>query len=236
MISVCMATYNGEQYLHEQINSILNQLSKGDELIISDDGSTDKTIEIIENFSDPRIKLLKADFHSPILNFQNALQHAENDLIFLSDQDDVWMDDKVEKMMQSLKEYDLVVSDCFIVDEEGKIIAGSFFDRNNSGPGLIKNIYKNGYLGCCMAFNREILNHALPFPEDIAMHDIWIGLIGETFGKTLFMPDKLICYRRHSSNASQAGEQSPFTLFTKVMIRMRFVKNLIKRRFFERIK
>jgi glycosyltransferase involved in cell wall biosynthesis len=231
-----MATYNGERFLDEQINSILNQLSKGDELIISDDGSTDKTIEIIENFSDPRIKLLKADFHSPILNFQNALQHAENDLIFLSDQDDVWLDDKVEKMVQSLEEHDLVVSDCFLVDEEGKIIADSFFDRNHSGPGLIKNIYKNGYLGCCMAFNRKILDHALPFPGDIAMHDIWIGLIGETFGKTLFLPDKLIRYRRHGSNASQAGEQSMFSLSKKILIRLRFIKNLLKRRFIERQK
>ena len=233
MISVCMATYNGERFIKEQLSSILNQLSKGDELIISDDGSRDKTLEIIEQFSDPRIKLYKANFHSPILNFQNALKHASNEFIFLSDQDDIWLDTKVETFLPYLKDYDLVVSDCTLIDENKKIIANSFFSLNNSGSGLTKNIYKNGFLGCCMAFNNKTLNHALPFPSDIAMHDIWIGLIAETYGKTYFLPDKLLQYRRHGSNASHAGEESTFSLYKKLLIRWIFIKNLLKRKFIE---
>jgi len=231
-----MATYNGEQFLDEQILSILKQLSPDDELIISDDGSTDKTIGIIEKFSDPRIKLFKANFHSPILNFQNALKHSNNEIIFLADQDDIWLDNKVVKFLPLFEEYDLIVSDCSLIDENGKIISDSFFALNNSGPGLIKNIYRNGFLGCCMAFNRNILNHALPFPRDIAMHDIWIGLIAETYGKTHFLPEKLLLYRRHGFNASQAGEKSMFSLSTKILIRLRFIKNLLRRHFIERQK
>lgn len=236
MLSVCMATYNGEQFLQEQISSILDQLSENDELIISDDGSTDRTLEIIEQFSDQRIKLYRANFHSPVLNFQNALKHANNELIFLSDQDDIWLDNKVKKFLFHLKQYDLVVSDCTLIDEKGKNISNSFFTLNNSGPGLVKNVYKNGFLGCCMAFNKRILTHALPFPNDIAMHDIWIGLIAETYGETYFLPDRLLLYRRHGSNASQAGEKSLFSLYTKLLIRLILIKNLLKRRFIEREK
>ncbi len=129
-----------------------------------------------------------------------------------------------------------MVSDCSVIDKRGKVISNSFFTLNSSGSGLLKNIYKNGFLGCCMAFNRKVLNHALPFPHDIAMHDIWIGLIAEAYGKTYFLPDKLLLYRRHDTNASQAGENSSFALLKKTLIRLSFIKNLIKRRFLKRDK
>mgnify|MGYP003392825684 CR=1 FL=1 len=98
MISVCIATYNGEKYIGEQIASILKQLNANDEVIISDDGSTDATLSIIKTFQDPRIRvILGPQKHSPTLNFENVLHHAQGDYIFLSDQDDVWKTNKVAK-------------------------------------------------------------------------------------------------------------------------------------------
>ena len=89
MISVCMATYNGEKYLREQVGSILTQLGENDELVVSDDGSTDSTIDILKSYNDPRIKIfINTGRHGVNSNFENALRHADGDYIFLSDQDD----------------------------------------------------------------------------------------------------------------------------------------------------
>jgi glycosyltransferase involved in cell wall biosynthesis len=115
MISVCMAVYNGEKYLQEQIESILKQLSPEDELVLSDDASTDASIEIIERIKDSRLILLKNEKRlGPIYNFERALVHCRGDLIFLSDQDDLWLTGKVNACVQKLKEYDLILHDAFV--------------------------------------------------------------------------------------------------------------------------
>src|SRR5579871_1607034 len=110
MISVCMATYNGERYILKQLQSIISQLSENDEIVISDDSSTDNTINIIKSFNDSRIRLYENNkFGSPIFNLENALKHAKNDFIFLSDQDDLWESNKVKTLVEKLNQYDLVL-------------------------------------------------------------------------------------------------------------------------------
>lgn len=231
MISVCIATYNGEKYIEEQLISILNQISEDDEIIISDDSSNDLTLEKIRTINDKRIKIYENNkFRSPIFNFENALMKAKNDLIFLSDQDDIWEENKIKIMKKQLKNYDLVVSDCRVVDENLKILENSFFYLRNSGKGIIKNLYKNTYLGCCMAFNRKILEKALPFPKNIPMHDIWLGIIGESFGKTIFINDKLTRYRRHNNNVSPTSEKSNYSIKKKIEFRLNVIKSLILRK------
>ena len=104
MISVCVATYNGEKFIREQIESILCQLSSDDEIIVSDDGSTDGTIVIINCIGDKRIRIIEGPRkHSPTFNFENALKEAKGDYIFLADQDDVWKTNKVEVCMKWLQ-------------------------------------------------------------------------------------------------------------------------------------
>ena len=228
-ISVCMATFNGEKYIEQQIASILCQLSLDDELIISDDGSTDNTLCIIETFNDSRIKLLPGqEFHNPIFNMENALKNAIGDHIFLSDQDDIWLPNKVKTVVNYLQEYDCVVSDAFLIDADRNIICDSFFEKNNSKRGFFHNIIKNGYLGCCMAFNKRMLRYVLPFPTNIPMHDVWIGLITELFGNAIFLKEPLIYYRRHGLNYSPTSEKSKNTLFFKLRYRLILLVNLIK--------
>ena len=200
-VSVCLASYNGEKYISVQIDSILSQLKPNDELIISDDGSTDRTLEIISAIKDPRIKVFSGNtFRDPIRNFQNTLSKAKGNYIFLSDQDDIWMPDKYEKMLTELKHFDLVISDSKIVDEDLNVIEDSFFSYFNSGPGIIKNLIKSSYYGSCMAFSKEILKKALPFPDTKEIgHDLWIGLVAEMTGSISFMKQQLILYRRHTS-------------------------------------
>ena len=117
MISVCVATYNGEKFIREQIESILCQLSSDDEIIVSDDGSTDGTIVIINCIGDKRIRIIEGPRkHSPTFNFENALKEAKGDYIFLADQDDVWKTNKVEVCMKWLQKYDCVVSDAEVTE------------------------------------------------------------------------------------------------------------------------
>ena len=231
MLSVCMATYNGEKYIKDQLHSILTQLSENDEIIISDDSSTDQTINIIRKFEDDRIILLENQkFSSPIYNFENALKFASGDIIFLSDQDDIWKTAKVKKIKKFIKNYDLILSDAEIIDSKGEILHESFYKINKSKSGLVRNFIKNNYLGCTMAFNRKILNRILPFPKNLPMHDWWIGLISEICGKVYFLEDKLISYRRHEHNATKTVGKSNYNLFQKIKFRYILLKNLLFRK------
>lgn len=205
-ISVAMATYNGEKFISDQIESILKQLDRNDELIISDDNSKDNTVEIIKGYmeKDDRVKLIFNYKKGIISNFDNAISHSSNDIIFLSDQDDVWVDNKVETIKNYFLEekLTLVISDAYIVDSDLNTLQDSFYKSMNSSKGIMKNIIKNTYIGCAMAFKRELKEKILPIPAKVPMHDMWIGIIAERYGEVKFIPEKLIYYRRHESAAT----------------------------------
>lgn len=229
MISVCIATFNGEKYIYEQLKSILPQLEATDEIIISDDGSHDCTIQIIESFQDSRIILVNNKFNKGIVNnIQNALSRAKGDLIFLSDQDDVWLKDKVKVCMQALVDSDLVISDCYITDNNLNVLYNSFFLHNKSVKNKYKALIRNPYLGCCMVFKRSVLDDALPFPKKIPMHDIWIGNVAAFKHKVKFIDNKLIFYRRHGDNASTTSEPSKANFLLQIRYRLPIVRGLIK--------
>lgn len=213
MISVCMTTYNGEKYLAEQIESILKNLTPKDELIISDDGSKDQTLKIINNYqkNDSRIRLVKGPHKGLVKNFENAIRCSKGEYIFLSDQDDIWSSNKVTAVMKCFKTTNatLIVHDCQIIDENQNIIAPSFFKLRSSRPGVIHNLIKNSYIGCCMAFKRELINVALPIPSKVHWHDEWLGLVNDKiFNKTFFLPKILFSYRRHGDNVSSMHHSS----------------------------
>jgi len=220
MISVCMATYNGEKFIEEQVKSILSQLGENDELIVSDDGSTDNTIKILESFNDKRIKIFHHDkknvkipfslsseiadnFYLVARNFENALINAQGDYIFLSDQDDIWMPNKVEKIIPHLKKDTLVISDAWIVNSKlektGKLSEFRVYKK-----GFLKNIYIKGGTahGCVCAFTKKIKNFILPIPKNVLTHDFWIGLLSELKFCSVYIPEQLILYRRHYSTIS----------------------------------
>lgn len=229
MISVCMATYNGARHVRAQLQSILPQLSGDDELIVSDDGSTDATREVVHGIGDARIVLTEGPRAGVVRNFEHALKRARGDVIFLCDQDDIWLPRKVQRVMQALDEADLVVTDCRVVDDSLNELHPSFFRFNGSRPGLLRNLAKNGYLGCCMAMRRTVLEAALPFPEGIAMHDWWIGLVAERTGRVRFLDEILSLYRRHGNNASPAATRSTVPLATRLRWRMDMARHLLAR-------
>jgi glycosyltransferase involved in cell wall biosynthesis len=230
MTSVCLAAYNGEAYVADQIESILSS-PLVDELLVSDDGSTDRTMEVVERFSDPRVRLLRGPRAGPGRNFEFLLTMARGQYIFLSDQDDVWKPEKVSLMLEQLQRADLVVSDCVVVDQNLKVLHPSYFDLMRSRPGLLKNIFRNSYLGCCMALRRGLLNHVLPLPRHLPYHDWWIGMIAELFGKVTFMSVPLLEYRRHASTTSPAAGRSRAPVSEQLWRRVLMVGYLVARRF-----
>lgn len=235
MISVCIPTYNGEKYILKQLNSILTQLDVDDEVIISDDSSSDDTINLIKSLNDNRILISENNkFKSPVYNMENALKLAKGDYIFMADQDDIWVGNKVSEMLKYLKNYNLVISNASIIDQNEKIIKNSYFEWKKSGKGFFKNFAKNSYIGCAMAFDRKILAASLPFPQKLAMHDVWIGLIAEVFGKVYFLENKLILYRRHEANLTYSINRtdenlSDNSLIYKISYRYVILFNIIKR-------
>lgn len=228
MVSVCMSVKNGAKYLEEQVESILPQLSAIDELIACDDCSTDKSVSILKSFQDRRIKIIHGPGRGVISSVEHALRHSTGDLVFLSDQDDVWSRNKIGVMSEHLHDYDLVVCDCALIDN-GQNESKSFFQLNRSGKGLLKNLIHNSYMGCCMAFRREVLDYALPFPEGIAMHDYWIGLVAELRYKTLFLHEPLVFHRKHASNLSTTGRKSAQPYSKRISQRIHLLKNLVQR-------
>lgn len=230
MISVCIATYNGARYIGEQLASILKQLSAEDEVVVSDDGSTDGTIDIVRSLNDRRIRIVDGPRrHSPTLNFEWALRNAKGDYVFLADQDDVWLEGKVRRCMEELQKCDCVVSDARVTDSCLNTTSESLFKLMHVRRGRLSNLlWRNGYTGCCMAFKREVLSKALPFPTDIPMHDIWIGNVAAFCGRLRFIDDRLLLFRRHDATASCNGKGSSYSLWQKLSFRWHTLKNIVK--------
>lgn len=230
-ISICMASHNGEKYIVQQIESILHQLGPDDEFIISDDSSTDGTLAILSGYSDRRIKIFPGNsFFNPIFNFENALKQAGGEVIVLSDQDDIWLEKKLEVVrhhfLKKPSPIYTIVLDGQVIDESGAILHESIFAQLASGKGILKNLIRNTFMGCCMAFSRELLPIALPFPKEIPMHDSWLGLLSELYGQVEFVPLNTIQYRRHPTNQSLQG----FKLSQQVRWRTHLFLQLLARR------
>lgn len=205
-ISVALAAYKGEQYIAEQIGSILGQLGENDELIVSDDFPKGKTRAVVEAISsqDKRIIYLEGPGKGVVKNFENALKACSGDVIFLSDQDDVWLPGKVEAVINEIENgAKLVLHDASITDADLQITSPSCFEVHGANASFARNLLKNTFVGCCMAFTKDLLDMTMPFPEGIAMHDWWIALIAlKKNQKTVLLKKPFILWRRHGENVT----------------------------------
>lgn len=213
-VDVLLATYNGERYVAKQIDSILNQTYKNINLIISDDCSKDTTPEILKEYAkkDNRIILhLQEENLGVVKNIEFLLKQVKSDLYMLADQDDVWLPEKIEKSVETLKREnaDLVFGDLEVVDKDLKTMYPSFGDFMLLNKKIHKyiNSYKVNYLyncvtGCTILSKKEMIHKILPLPTEskYLIHDHWIGLITSLNGKLVYMPEKYIKYRQHGDN------------------------------------
>ena len=227
-ISVALAAYKGESFIEEQLRSILAQLSPCDEVVVSDDFPQGKTKDVVVRIGkeDGRIRYVEGPGKGLIKNFENAINVCTGDYIFLADQDDVWLPDKVEKVCEKLDAgADLVLHNAMVTDGKLKIENTSFFKSHGTKTGFFNNIVKNSYMGCCMAFRKGLKEKIMPFPENLPMHDQWIGLIAEKTGKVSLVEKPLILYRRHGNNMT-GGQTS---LKQKIMWRISIAREVKKR-------
>jgi glycosyltransferase involved in cell wall biosynthesis len=200
-----MAAYQGERFIAAQLRSILAQLNEDDEVIVVDDCSADGTRDVVRGFNDSRIQLIShADNQGVTKTFEEALGLASGDVIFLSDQDDVWAADKVQSILhifQSDHEVTVVASDAALIDQSGESLGRSYYEmRGRFRSGLFANLIRCKFLGCTMAFRSQLLTKALPFPANLTvMHDLWIGSVNALRkGRTFYLNQNLVYYRRHS--------------------------------------
>ncbi len=206
-IDILLPTYNGESFLGEQIESILSQTHQDFRLLIRDDRSSDKTNQIISYFQekDSRIKVLIDDLGNLGLqkNIEHLLKFSTADLIFFSDQDDVWMEDKIEKFLKEYKHTDepvLVHSNCFVTDSSLNI-QSKFIDDNVALKLGVYNAFFNYFVqGASSMINSNLKKMLLPFPEYIYIHDRYIHLMAELYGKRIYIPDATMLYRQHGNN------------------------------------
>lgn len=204
-----MATYNGEKYLVEQLDSIINQTYHNWNLLIRDDNSTDKTLEIIQNYhkKDKRIKILKDNKGNLgiVRNFEELLKSSESEFIMFSDQDDIWVENKLDmylKMIEKIKNKGFMIhSDAILFNKnKSNILKDTFISKKAINRGL-ENVFFNYFVqGATILISKEIKNFILPFPKEVYLHDRYIHLISELFFERIFVNKALIYYRQHGDN------------------------------------
>ncbi len=223
LVSIAMATYNGGRFLREQLQSLLDQDYPNIEVVISDDGSSDDTERIVKEFqsSDSRIVFYKNQGeHGFRANFAHALQYCSGAFLALSDQDDVWMHNKISRLMKYSADHTLVYHNSLFVDEQLNSLNRTVMDKVNpfSGHGAKVFLQFNCISGHACLFKRELLSKLLPFP-DARFHDWWASFVAASAGKLLYVPEILVHYRQHSTTKTDILKRKKNTKHHKEILR-----------------
>lgn len=211
--SVCMASYRGARYIQEQIDSILVQLGPTDELIVVDDASADNTVEIVKAIADPRIHLIEMTMNQGyVRSFEQAVLSSRGDFVFLADQDDVWLPDRLELMLGALQNSGVVASNFNVLG--GKSRGGVPELRATDSTHYLRNILGTvvgyrPYYGCAMAMTRKQAKIFAPIPSYVVeSHDLWLALCGNV-GKTMsHLQEPTLSRRLHEDNVTPRGWRS----------------------------
>ncbi|WP_333698470.1 glycosyltransferase family 2 protein [Kordiimonas lacus] len=212
-VAIVLATYNGDKYLECQIESIRNQTYADWKLFVRDDNSTDATQSIIQKFEQKDDRIINIDSGGKRLgycqNFSVLLQHtldAGADIVFLCDQDDFWLPTKLEKQVRwhDGKSPMLCHTDLELVDHHLKPIRSSYIQHLGLKPHLAKTakslLLENNITGCATSVDRKILSKALPVPEGMDNHDMWLGVVASIVGEIRYVDEAMVKYRQHSQN------------------------------------
>ena len=209
LVSITMCTYNGEQFLREQLDSLITQDYKNYELIIVDDCSTDTTWSILEKYAKKHTQISLYSNETNLgfkKNFERALTLAKGEFIALCDQDDVWFPNKISTLVREIGPNTLIYSNSLMVDENGEPIFTDFYSYMRISPHRKTSwqslIFENYILGHNMLFRKELLKYALPFPNVFKEHDHWLAIYAASAGSAAYLPNILSLYRLHSANCT----------------------------------
>lgn len=242
-VQILIATYNGEKYLEEQLNSILNQTYTNWEVLIRDDGSNDKTLNILSKylFDYPKnFFIINDDLGNlgPCYNFLKLVEYSTSEYIFFCDQDDIWAENKLALFVESFEKAEklyskekplLLHSNLSIINQNKDIISPSYTDfmkLNTVKQNKLEKLLVRNFPGCSMAINRALINKTLPNPNNIMMHDLWFSLIACIFGKIIYLNEPLVSYKIHDQNTIGIGKNRGKT---NINI-LNFIKNFQKKK------
>nr|WP_269457162.1 glycosyltransferase [Pseudarthrobacter equi] len=207
-VSVCMATYNGQEYVAEQIQSILSQLSPEDELIVVDDASKDSTLDVVRRIEDPRIVLLpSAENKGYVASFEKAVSASRGEYIMLSDQDDIWLPGRVEKLVDALQTKDFAASNFTVFGGPANRYHKVQLKESDSGRWVANLVTTwigiRPYYGCTMAFRAAAKKQILPFPEFLTeTHDQWIAIVANLNRSMVHVAAPTVARRLHDENTT----------------------------------
>lgn len=213
-ISVCLAAYNGAKFIIRQLDSVISQLGTDDQVIVVDDRSKDQTVGLIKEKYGNRIEIYVNEQNmGAIKSFERAISMAKGDIVFLCDQDDIWEEGKVEKVLKAFRvqNADLVIHDAYVVDGDLQIMHKSWneYNKNNVNQGIFGNLVKNAFTGAMMAFKKELVPLYLPFPKNIEMHDQWFAIVCMLEKrKIIYINEPLMKYVRHGGNVTGMRKRS----------------------------
>lgn len=234
IISVALATYNGEKYLIEQIDSILNQTYKNIEIIISEDNSTDSTIEIVKKYinNNSNIKLVFNEGEKGFINnFENAIKHCKGEFIAFADQDDVWFENKIEILYQNI-----IISNSLLIYSDSLIVDSKLQSKNNTKLSTFypemkyaydfKNLIHHNFIpGSHSLISKDLLPLILPFPGKQLGHDWWIAIIAASYNKIKYIDIPLMYYRRHQNTTTQIKDDFSFDRFNLLNFKKYYLGN-----------
>lgn len=231
MISVCLASYNGQNYINIQIDSILNQLSTYDELIIVDDCSSDNTVDIIKNINDNRIKLyINKNNIGHVKSFEKALELSNGEIIFLSDQDDFWLNGRIDYMTKLLDASNsalLILTNYYTTNEQSVFqnkVMPSFFKKTDRFVNIIRIFTgSSNYYGSMMALKRDLVHLSLPFPHFVKAHDLHLALSANIFGEVIQVNDVYTLRTITGSNLSSSNR----SILQKILFRIYLFRSLL---------
>ena len=244
MIDILLATYNGEKFIEQQLETIINQSYTDWKLIVRDDCSSDQTTFILQKYQQryPDSIIIIPSIQpsgSAMNNFFMLLDYADSEYIMFSDQDDVWKRDKISVTFAKMKELEdqygsstplLVHTDLCVVDESLKTINPSLFqmqDMDYKRDKLNNLLVTNIVTGCTMLFNRALLKLLVPKPKVAVMHDMWIAMVAAAFGKIGFVNEATILYRQHGKNENGAKDINSFEYIKNKFMNLNYVREFL---------
>ena len=212
MISVAMATYNGQKYIKEQLDSIISQSLKADEIVISDDGSTDDTIAILDDYAS-RYSFIRVTHnvgrHGFVANFANAISLCGGDYIALCDQDDIWCEDHIKDLYDNIGDNYIIGGNSLLVNADGtsqhiamKDVCGAKLLPQDNKDFFKSLIYINIFQGTACMITRELVEKSLPFPDGIKFHDHYLAVVAASYDKACYLDKVVLLYRQHQSNVT----------------------------------
>ncbi|AKH95617.1 MULTISPECIES: glycosyltransferase family 2 protein [Elizabethkingia] len=247
---IALACYNGEKYIEAQLNSIIKSVSfckiaKLNKIIISDDNSTDNTIELVERLfqNNPCINIYINKGKKGVKNnFQNALSFSSSEYVFLSDQDDLWHENKIERSMAEMLKVKfenkllnipiLIFSNLNFVDENLNLLSVGLGINSDDPKNPSCTAYRSYGQGCTMLMNRELLNISGPIPEESVMHDWWFLLVASNFGIVSYINVPLMDYRQHNNNVCGGYQNKKLNRFFNIKKQTDYLNDVSKQSLF----